>query len=466
MKLTFFGATREVTGSMHLLEINGSRILLDCGLYQGHRADTYERNLKFPFDPASIDTLILSHAHIDHSGNIPNVVKQGFSGPIWATSATRSLCTAMLRDSGHIQEDDVEYLNKKRKRKGLPPVEPLYTIEDAVRSLESFIGVPYHRAITVAPGVKLTFVNAGHILGAAHVVLDLEEKGRKLRLVFSGDVGRPHQPIIRPPEPPQGADVLISESTYGDRLHEPPDDATKKLRQVILDTYHHGGKVIIPSFAVGRTQEIVYELHELMETRKIPQIPIFVDSPLAVDVTEIFRLHPECYNHEVRRFLEATDERDPFGFSRMTYIRSVEKSKELNFLKESAVIISASGMCETGRILHHLKNNIGNPNNTVLFVGFQAEGTLGRRILDGAKEARIFGEMYKVRANVESINGYSAHADKNELLAWLDAVGPKRLQQMFVVHGEKEAAESFAGSARQVGVRDVQIPVRGQSFEL
>jgi len=466
MKLTFYGATREVTGSMHLLEINGSRILLDCGLYQGHRADTYERNLNFPFDPASIDALVLSHAHIDHSGNIPNLVKKGFNGPIWATAATRSLCTAMLRDSGHIQEDDAEYLNKKRKRKGLPPIDPLYTIEDAVRSLENFIGVPFHRPIPVAPGVKLTFVNAGHILGASHVVLDLEEKGRKLKLVFSGDIGRPHQPIIKPPEPPQGADVLISESTYGDRLHEKPDDAKRKLRRTILETYHRGGKVIIPSFAVGRTQEIVYALHQLMEARKIPQIPIFVDSPLAVDVTEIFRLHPECYNHEVRQFLEATDERDPFGFSRMTYIRSVDKSKELNFLKEPAVIISASGMCETGRILHHLKNNIENPNNTILFVGFQAEGTLGRRILDGAPEARIFGEMYKVRARIESINGYSAHADKNELASWLQAVGPKRLQRMFVVHGEEEAAKAFADTARHLGVRDVQIPVRGQSFEL
>ncbi|MCL7452385.1 MAG: MBL fold metallo-hydrolase, partial [Anaerolineae bacterium] len=378
MKVQFWGAVRTVTGSMHLLTLNGSRILLDCGLFQGRRQESFERNRSLPFEPRSIDTLILSHAHIDHSGNIPSLVKAGFRGNVYATPATRDLCSAMLRDSGHIQEEDAAYVNKKRARKGLPPVEPLYTQEDAAESLRQFISVGYERSHAVAPGVTLTFRDAGHILGSSIVVLDLEESGAKTRLAFTGDLGRVGMPLLKDPQVVEGVDYLIIESTYGNRLHDPVEAMERQLRQVILDTYHQGGKVIVPAFAVGRTQELVYALHRLTQARKLPELPIFVDSPLAVNVTEIFRLHRECYDQEVRQFLERNDRQDPFGFHRLTYVRSVEGSKELNFLREPAVIISASGMAEAGRILHHLKNNIEDPHNTVLIVGWQAPHTLGR----------------------------------------------------------------------------------------
>jgi len=466
MKLTFLGAARTVTGSMHLVEANGVRLLLDCGLFQGRRKETYERNLNFPFDPASIDAVILSHAHIDHSGNIPNLVKQGFQGPIWCTPATRDLCAAMLRDSGYIHEQDVFYLNKHRRRKGLPPVEPLYTRQDADASLPAFVTIGYGRPFPVVPGVRLTFLDAGHILGSAITLLDIEEKGKTQRLVFSGDLGRPGLAILRDPEMVDAADVLIMESTYGNRLHGTPGEAEKMLRRVINDTYRRRGKVIIPSFAVGRTQELVYGLHRLADAHKIPDLPIFVDSPLAVNVTEIFRLHPECYDEEVQEFINKDSHRDPFGFRRLRYIRDVEDSKALNFLHDSAVIISASGMCEAGRILHHLKNNIGDTANTILFVGFQAEHTLGRRILDGHEQVRIFGKEYRVRAEVECIDGYSAHADQKELLAWVEGFDNQRLQHAFLVHGEEEAALVLAEEVRQRGVRHVRVPERGEMVEL
>jgi len=466
MKLTFHGAARTVTGSMHLVEANGVRLLLDCGLFQGRRKESYERNLNFPFDPASIDAVILSHAHIDHSGNIPNLVKQGFQGPIWCTPATRDLCVAMLRDSGYIHEHDVFYLNKHRRRKGLPPVEPLYTRQDADAALPAFVTIGYGRPFPVVPGVRLTFLDAGHILGSAITLLDIEEKGKTQRLVFSGDLGRPGLAILRDPEMVGAADVLIMESTYGNRLHDSTDQAERMLRNVINGTYRRRGKVIIPSFAVGRTQELVYGLHRLADAHKIPDLPIFVDSPLAVNVTEIFRLHPECYDEEVQEFINRDSHRDPFGFRRLRYIRDVEDSKALNFLRDSAVIISASGMCEAGRILHHLKNNIGDPANTILFVGFQAEHTLGRRILDGHEQVRIFGKEYPVRADVECIDGYSAHADQKELLAWLEGFDRQRLQHAFLVHGEEEAALVLAEEVRQRGVRHVRVPERGEMVEL
>jgi len=466
MKLTFHGAARTVTGSMHLVETNGVRLLLDCGLFQGRRKETYERNLNFPFDPASIDAVILSHAHIDHSGNIPNLVKQGFQGPIWCTPATRDLCVAMLRDSGYIHEHDVFYLNKHRRRKGLPPVEPLYTRQDADAALPAFVTIGYGRPFPVVPGVRLTFLDAGHILGSAITLLDIEEKGKTQRLVFSGDLGRPGLAILRDPEMVGAADVLIMESTYGNRLHDSTGEAERMLRNVINDTYRRRGKVIIPSFAVGRTQELVYGLHRLADAHKIPDLPIFVDSPLAVNVTEIFRLHPECYDEEVQEFINRDSHRDPFGFRRLRYIRDVEDSKALNFLRDSAVIISASGMCEAGRILHHLKNNIGDTANTILFVGFQAEHTLGRRILDGHEQVRIFGKEYRVRAEVESIDGYSAHADQKELLAWVEGFDRQRLQHAFLVHGEEEAALVLAEEVRQLGVSNVCVPERGEMVEL
>lgn len=464
MKLTFWGAARTVTGSMHLLEVNDQRILLDCGLFQGKRELTYERNLNFPFDPASLDAVILSHAHIDHSGNLPNLVKQGFRNSIWSTPATRDLSVAMLQDSGHIQQQDAEYVNRKRQRDGLPPVEPLYTRRDAVEAVRQFITVGYRRPFLVAPGVSCEFLDAGHILGSAIVVLDISEGAGTRRLVFSGDLGRPGMAIIEDHETVAEADFLIMESTYGNRRHESRDEAQQSLRRVVNETYRRRGKVIIPAFAVGRTQELVYNLHALSETQKIPAVDVFVDSPLAVDVTEIFRTHPECYDSETLELMG--DRRDPFGFRRLRYIRDVEDSKALNFLRDSAVIISASGMCESGRILHHLKNNIEDSDTTILFSGFQAEQTLGRRILDGNRRVRIFGEEYDVRAHVEAINGYSAHADSEELLEWVRPMNRERLQKVFLVHGELDSAMTLSGQLRRLDIHNVEIPERGQSFDL
>ena len=467
MRITFYGAAQEVSGSMHLIEVNDQRILLECGLFQGRRSETYERNLHFPFDPQTIDALVLSHAHIDHSGNIPNLVKQGFRGNIWCTAATRNLGADMLLDSGYIQENDVEYLNKKRLKRGEPPVEPIYTKADAQAALGQFISVGLHRTVTVADGVKATFYNAGHILGSAFVALDIQEHAtaKSWRLVFSGDIGREGLSILRSPETLNAADILIIESTYGDRLHEPYQAARKQLRDVIRDTARRRGKVIIPAFAVERTQEIIYALNQLEAAGDIPELPIFVDSPLAVNATEVFRMHPEEWDEEVQAFLAATNGQNPFDASRIEYVRDVRRSKQINFMSQPAVIISASGMAENGRILHHLKNNIENSENTILFVGFQAQNTLGRRILDGVSPVRILGEEHKVRAQIVSIDGYSAHADQAELLAWARPFDRERLGQVFVVHGEQAASFTFAEKLRGEGARQVNVPERGQSFE-
>jgi metallo-beta-lactamase family protein len=466
MKIQFLGAVRTVTGSMHLLAVNGSRLLLDCGLFQGKRKESYKRNKTLPFDARTIDALILSHAHIDHSGNIPSLVKNGFEGNIYTTPATRDLCSAMLRDSGHIQEYDAYYVNKKRARKGLEPVEPLYTVEDAANSLKNFVSIGYDRSLSVAPGVTLTFRDAGHILGSAVVVLDVQEGNRRSRLVFSGDLGRKGMPILKDPRPVEDVDHLIIESTYGDRLHDPIDTTDGELRAVIVNTYRKGGKVIVPAFSVGRTQELVYALHRLTEAKKIPELPIFVDSPLSVNVTEIFRLHPECYDQEVQQFLAAGNRRDPFGFHRLTYIRSVERSKELNFLREPAIIISASGMCEAGRILHHLKNNIEDARNTVLIVGWQAPYTLGRRLVERQAVVKIFGEEYSLRASVKTINGFSAHADREELLDYAQQLRTSRLKTAFVVHGEEAASLALADGLQSLGVAQAIVPRLGEEFEL
>jgi metallo-beta-lactamase family protein len=452
---------------MHLIEVNNQRILLECGLYQGRRSETYERNLKFPFDPASIDTLILSHAHIDHSGNIPNLVKQGFTGNIWCTTPTRNLATYMLLDSGHIHESDAAYVNKRRKRRGLEPIEPLYTKKDAQKSLHQFVSVGMHRPIPVADGVTLTFHNAGHILGSAFELLEIHERdtGKKWRLVFSGDLGRDEIAILKSPETLTDADIVIMESTYGNRLHGSYAVARKELRDVVRRASRRRGKVIIPSFAVGRTQEIVFALNKLEAEGAIPELPIFVDSPLAVNATEVFRIHPEAWDEEVQRFLSNSGQRSPFETQRIEYVRDVRRSKQLNFLSEAAVIISASGMAENGRILHHLKNNIEDRDNTVLFVGYQAENTLGRRIKEGESPVRIFGDKYEVKADVESIEGYSAHADQAELLEWARPFDRNRLQHAFVVHGEPEASYVFAEKLRDEGVKTISVPERGEVFE-
>ncbi|MCA9972674.1 MAG: MBL fold metallo-hydrolase, partial [Anaerolineales bacterium] len=356
MQIQFHGAVRTVTGSQHLLTLNGHKILLDCGLYQGSRKDSYARNQNLPYDAASIDVLVLSHAHIDHSGNVPNLVKCGFRGDIVCTYATRDLCSIMLRDSARIQQYDIDYLNKKRTRQNQPPLEPIYTIEDTVNSLKQFIGIGYERPYRLLPGVTLTFYDAGHILGSAIVALDIEdqETGRDVRLVFSGDLGRPNRPILRDPTFLDEADVLLIESTYGNRFHANVEEASQKLERIINDAYRRGGKIIVPAFAVGRTQELVYRLHQLVESRDIPpNLPVYVDSPLAIDATGIYRLHPEAYDAEIAEFMAEDGNHDPFGFDMMYYTRSTAQSKELNFLREPAVIISASGMAEAGRILHH-----------------------------------------------------------------------------------------------------------------
>lgn len=468
MRITFYGATQEVTGSMHLLEVNGQRILLECGLYQGPRAETYTRNLHFPFDVASIDSVIISHAHIDHIGNLPNLVKQGFRGNVWTTAATRNLATYMLMDSAFIQENDVEYVNKKRIREGEPPIDPIYTRADAQLALEQIISVGLDRPMLVADGVEMTLFNAGHILGAAHVALSITEHstGKKIRLVFSGDVGREESAILRDLEPVGDADYVIMESTYGDRLHEDVSQARRLLRNVVNATSRRSGKVIIPAFAVGRTQEIVYALNQLDADGDIPRIPVYVDSPLAVNATDVFRMHPEAWNEEVREFLLDGNRKSPFDYPQVEYVREARRSKQLNAMPGPAIIISASGMAESGRILHHLKNNIEYPQNTVLLVSFMAEGTLGRKLKDGMKKVNIFGAPFDVRAEVSTIEGYSAHADQRELLHWINQFDRARLQRVFLVHGEPGPMTVLTEKLHEAGYGPVEMPRRGDSFEL
>ena len=468
MELEFWGAAQTVTGSMHLLKVNGYNILLDCGLYHGRRKEAYERNKNFPFDPTKIDALILSHAHIDHTGNVPTLVRQGYRGPIWATPATRDLCAIMLLDSAHIQESDVAYVNKRRLRQGKTPFEPLYVRADALEALTLFQSIGYDRPFQVVPGVQALYREAGHMLGSASITLDIDDSDQHKRLVFSGDVGRKHLAILRDPVPVQDVDFLIMESTYGNRYHESPDQAMRALKQTVLEVQDKHGKLIVPAFAVGRTQELVYGLHQLIDTNQIAPLEVFVDSPLAVNATEIFRLHPEVYDRQTKDFLSATQSHDPFGFEGVTYVRSVEESKALNDLDRPAVIISASGMCESGRILHHLKNNIGNARNTILFVGYQGENTLGRKILEGQPVVPIFGDEYVVKAKVMKINGYSAHADRDGLLNWLGAAQERsrHLKVLFLVHGEIESASALAEAVREKSVPRVHVPARGQRFEL
>ncbi|HEX2621813.1 MAG TPA: MBL fold metallo-hydrolase, partial [Phototrophicaceae bacterium] len=456
---------RTVTGSKHLIEVNGLRILLDCGMVQGKRSESHDANVKLPFDAASIDVVVLSHAHIDHSGNLPNLVKSGFKGDIIATSATRDLCSTMLPDSGNIQERDAEFVNKKAARRGEPEVDPIYTQDDAFKCLNNFVSQSYHRTRTIAPGVSLTLIDAGHMLGSTSVILDIEdhEEKRDLRLVFSGDIGRKGIPIIRDPEMIDRTDILIMESTYGDRLHEPIGESENKLEQIVRDTVKRGGLIIMPAFAVGRTQQLVYTLHKLMDSGDIPRIPIYVDSPLAVNTTSVFSLHPECFDDEIRLFMTQPGNRDPFGFGDLTYIRSLEESKRLNFEKNPCIIISASGMAEFGRVLHHLKNHIEDPKNAVLITGWQAPETLGRKLVDHQKVVKIFGEAYHNRAETYVMNGFSGHADRDELVAWVDAIQGKP-KRTFLVHGEEPAALALQQTLTTKFGIPVSVPSLGESF--
>jgi metallo-beta-lactamase family protein len=460
LKITFWGAARAVTGSQHLIDVNGSRILLDCGLFQGHRAEAFERNRNLPFDPRSIDAVVLSHAHIDHSGNIPTLVKGGFRGDIHCTMATADLASIMLRDSANINAKDVEYVNKKHARRGLPPVEPLYTEEEAENALRYLVAHKYGRSFPVARGVECSLLDAGHILGSAISVLDTNENGRKVRLGFTGDLGRRNLPILRDPVMVEDLDYLITESTYGDRLHEDIRHVEDHLAEVVVETHSRGGKLIIPAFAVERTQEVIYCLHRLKNAGRIPGLPVYVDSPLAIDATEIFRLHPECFDEETNEFL--LREQDPFGFKGLHYMRTVEESKLLNDLEGPMIIISASGMCEAGRVLHHLKNNVEDPRNTVLIVSFQAEHTLGRRLAEKQEKVRIFCEEYRLRAQVKIIDAFSAHADRDELLSWIGHTAP-HLHGVSVVHGEEAESLALAEGISELGIHGLSVPYHGET---
>lgn len=466
MKIEFIGGAQTVTGSQHLLHINGKKILLECGLFQGRRSETYDKNKNFKFNPAEIDVMILSHAHIDHSGNIPNLVSKGFNGLIYATSATVDLCQIMLRDSAHLQEKDIEYVNKKKKKKGETLIEPLYALEDVEKAMQQFVGVQYDRTIDLFPGIRFTFRDAGHILGSAGVHLEIEESnGRKINFGFSGDIGRPDSPVIKSPDVLRDLDVLIMESTYGNRLHSPDEEVEEDFSSTITQIINEGGKVIIPAFAVGRTQTIVYMLHKLFDQNRIPEIPIYVDSPMAVDATAVFRSHPECLDRETGRiFLE--EGTDPFGFGRLKYIKKTEESKELNDKKGPMIIISASGMAEGGRILHHLANNIGNPKNLILFVGYAAEHTLARRIMDGNEKVNIFGEEYEVRAKIKKMDYFSGHADQKELLDYLRLNQQNKLKNIFLVHGEEDMALPFREKLLQKGFKNVQFPASGEIINI
>ena len=438
MEIEFYGAAREVTGSCHILRVNGKVVLLDCGMFQGHRRESTEKNKTLPVAIREIDAVVLSHAHIDHSGRLPYLVRKGYSKSIFATSATRDLCAVMLADSAHIQENDAKHLAKNHKEF----VEPLYTMRDAVRTQDLMIGIPYNKTFDVVPGVRCTYIDAGHILGSASVLLDITEHGKTRRLVFSGDIGRPGLSIIRDPVVPEGADVVIMESTYGNRDHETVVDARAELAAVVRDTAARGGRVLIPSFAVGRTQELLYNLNGLSREGAIPPIPIYVDSPLATDTTTVFELHPEVFDHTEDLVNKA---KNLFQFPQVHFTRSVEESKALNTAQGPMVIIAASGMVEAGRILHHLVQGAGDPKNTILFVGYQAEGTLGRRIEASPPTVRIYGDDIPLRAEVKIIDGYSAHADRAELTAWIDGVKATspQLSEVFLVHGEADVQDVF-----------------------
>lgn len=463
MRITFNGAARTVTGSQYLLEANGSKVLLECGLFQGRRADTYERNRSFNFDPGQVNAVLLSHAHIDHSGNLPNLVKQGYEGPIYATRATASLAEVMLLDSGHIQEADILFINKRRFRRGLPPAEPLYTQEDASKVAPLLRPADYNKPFEAAPGMTAEFVEAGHILGSAALRLEVQEGSRKTRLWFSGDIGRPGLPIVRDPVLPSDVDYVMMECTYGDKQHNDPELAHREFADVVRRTVRRGGKVIVPAFAVGRTQELVYSLHLLIASGEMPPIPVYVDSPLAVNATRVFEQHPECYDEQTLKFIRL-GKHPALQFRGLHYVRDVEESKALNEKQEPMVIISASGMAETGRILHHLKNNIEDPKNTVLIVSWQAPDTLGRRLAERAKVVKIFGEEYPVRAEIATIGGLSAHAGQDMLVKYARAV--RSVKGVILVHGEEDAATALREKLGSAGLKRVIYPDLFTSIEL
>lgn len=462
MKLSFYGAAREVTGSKHMLHVNGKNILLDCGIFQGRREESAAKNKDLMFDATKVDAVILSHAHMDHSGDLPYLVKLGYDGPIYTTSATRDLCTYMLMDSAYIQQREVEYILKRKGK----VVEPLYTEEEVGETMKMMMTVAYHRKTEIAPGVHMTFFDAGHILGSAitYLEIDDQEDGKRKTLTFTGDLGRKGLPILRDPEYIEQTDYLITETTYGNRFHKFIDDVEDYFEELVNKTVKRGGKIVIPAFALERTQEVVYYLNLLTQAGKIPRIPIYVDSPLAVNVTQVFRSHPESFSKEVYdEFLH--NGVNPFGFGLLRYIQDVEDSKALNAKKGPMIIISASGMMEHGRVLHHLKNNIEDPANLILVVGYQAANTLGRKILDGEKNVKIFGESYRVRAEVAVVDAFSGHADRSDLLDFVSQI--KGLKQTFLVHGEESQGLTFKDILGEIRPEvDITVPSRGQTIDL
>jgi metallo-beta-lactamase family protein len=469
MHLEFVGAAQTVTGSMHLLHTEHATVLLDCGLYQGRRRESFERNRHLPLDARAISAVVLSHAHIDHSGALPSLVKNGYEGPIYATPATRDLCAVMLRDAASIQQSDARFLNRQAEREGAgagaEPVEPLYDDEDVVEALGRFHSVPYRRGAEIAPGVRLLFLDAGHVLGSAITVLDVEEGTKRRRVVFTGDLGRRDRPILRDPEIADGAHVLISESTYGDRLHDGSDKMDADLARAVVRTFERGGKVLIPSFALERAQEVIFALKKLRQKGQIPGIPVYVDSPLTVKITDIFKLHPECYDKETRALVRGHD--SPFDFPELRYVDDVEDSKEIDRAEGPSIIISASGMCEGGRILHHLKVAIEDEKNTVLIVGYQAQHTLGRRLVERRARVKIFGVERERRAEVVVLDGFSAHADQKDLLDYARETAERGpLAQIALVHGDPRPQQVLAELLEARGHQRVVVPAPGERLTI
>ncbi|MCC6373160.1 MAG: MBL fold metallo-hydrolase [Bacteroidia bacterium] len=466
MKLKFIGATESVTGSKHLvLTDKGKQLLLDCGLYQGMGKETSELNHELGLNPENIDAVILSHAHIDHSGGLPYLVKEGFKGKIYCTDATFDICEILLMDSAHIQESDVRYLNKRRAKNGEAPVEPLYGIKDVERCLKRFKTLPYGSEFYINDEISFHFSDVGHITGSAAVHITSHEEGKETTLSFTGDVGRYTDMLLKSPEPFQQSDYIICESTYGDRLHEQTEDAAAKLLQVVTHTcVEKKGKLIIPAFSLGRTQEIVFVLDKLKNEGKLPDIKIYVDSPLSVSATEIVRKHPEAFNENLREYIKSDP--DPFGFNNLIYIRESSESRELNDIQQPCIIISASGMADAGRVKHHIRNAIHSSNNTILMVGYCSPRSLGAKLLAGDKQVHIFGEFYNVEAEIASINSYSAHADYSELLRYLSCQDTNMVKTIFLVHGEEEAKIAFKTKLKEAGFTNVVIPEKGSSFSL
>ena len=459
----FLGGVRTVTGSCHILQVGDERLLVDCGLFQGRRQEAEKRNRNLPFDPGSINRALLGHAHIDHSGNLPSLVKNGFQGSIYATHATRDLATLMLRDSAFIQAKDAEFVNKREHRRGKDSAEPLYDLDDVELTLQLFCGRGYRKPFYPTPKIRASFHPAGHILGSALTLFEVDGAERPLRIGYVVDLGRYHLPLLKDPTQFQDLDVLIIESTYGNRVHEDMAGAEERLAAVVNRTAARGGKVIIPAFALGRTQELVRSVAHLMRDERIPRIPVYVDSPLAVNVTGVFSTHPEEFDRET--YQELLDGGDPFGTRVVRYVRSVEESKSLNDKHEPCIIISASGMCEAGRILHHLRNNIASAKNTIAIVGYQAANTLGSKLVQGHDEVKIFGEPFERKADVELLNAYSAHADRNDLIRYIEHAG-KKLRQIFLVHGEPEQQGALQEEMQRRGITNLRCPETGAVEEL